>query len=224
MASSKVNSGGTGSINATRSGSPFGPSFNYNWKKQNSVDYNQIVNQSLNKGIQSNDYSVCNMYYLPTELLSFSDVENISKNWSKDINLENMIYYTTKGWTIEKLKGWNREYDAQGNILDEHYKINSFNGVNAYYGYAYSLYYSEIGGKRDQVRPSNNPKSWSILLWTGHPHPFDSPPSQQDRDFSFITGTPVYTWGWAGNNSVTYNKLIFTLNEYLYFNSYKSVK
>jgi hypothetical protein len=108
-----------------------------------------------------------------------------------------------EGWYFEKTEGW--VFDCYN---DEYtYKSNNHT-KNAYYGSAYSLEYSS-SGHRDQVRPSNDPRTWSTLLWSAHTHPFDGLPSGPDLHGIYNDSRrPVYTWGWKGTDGFIMNGVI----------------
>ena len=138
--------------------------------------------------------------YIPTDLLTISQVKDISLAWSKDINNEIMVYSTSKGWYFEKTEGW--VFDA----ADDNYAYKrNYHTDDAYYGNSYSLEYSSSGHK-DQVRPSNDPRTWSTLYWSAHTHPFDGLSSSVDlRAIYNDTRRPVFTWGWRGTDGFIMN-------------------
>jgi RHS repeat-associated protein len=191
--------------------------------KKSNGDYNSVVSESVYEGVESSYNAENNKYYLPSSF-SVSDIHNVSVNWSKDINAEVMVYYTTKGWYFEKIEGTYRQYD-NGFPVESYFQKNGLDNDGNQVGGAYSLYYSwsEKGNTltRNSIHPTLDHNTWATLLWSAHPHPFNNAPSRPDRNFALSTGKPVFTWGWGGNDEVTTNNLIYTIDEYYYFNNIK---
>ena len=154
---------------------------------------NEVVQKSINTGINTYTDAINNQYYLPAGTFTYSEAKDFTVRWSKDINKETMLYSTTKGWYMEKTEGWFFGNGFMGTNYNGGYFYNSINGA-----YPYTLYFS------NQVRPSNNPGSWSTLYWAAHPHPNNSGPSSADKKFSSITQRPLFVWGWSGNKNDDY--------------------
>jgi RHS repeat-associated protein len=182
----------------------FGGSINFNESTAKEKNYNNgNTSAGSGKPINLNNSDHSQDAYLPTELLSISDVRDISLAWSKDINEEIMVYSTSKGWYFEKTEGWVFNTDDDNYIYKKNYHTN-----DAYYGNSYSLDYSS-SGHRDQVRPSNDPATWSTLFWSAHTHPFDGLPSGVDLHGIYNDSRrPVYTWGWNGTDGFIMNGVI----------------
>lgn len=170
-------------------------------KEKNYSSGNSSTGSGIPENINITDHS--QDAYLPADLLTISEVKAGCLDWSKGINEEIMVYYTSKGWYFEKTEG------LAVDIENENYSYKrNYHTVNFYCGYAYSLEPSSTG-HLDQVQPSNDPASWSTLLWSAHTHPFNGLPSDVDLKYMYNdTRRPVFTWGWKGTDGFIMNGVI----------------